>query len=799
MNYKALIALIIVIVNLPLSAQHHRCGQEEHMAKMESLQPGLLEDIQRTLAPGMAESRFSQRGLFSANTMYIPVHVIIVHKPAHGVGQGTNLSKARILSQIEVLNKDYSRTNADTINTPIEFSTGNASIQFCMASIDPDGNPTDGITRYPSTANFDDEEFAIKGETGWPREYYLNIWVAEIEDLGYAYIPSLNGLPNSTLDGVVVNTIAFGGPGFGAEDPYDLGRTATHEVGHFLGLQHVWRSNGCNSDDGFSDTPLQDDENYGCPVHPSPSCSNNGDMFMNYMDYTDDACMNAFSAMQANHMRTILMGIRASLAASGEAQCNATALSVGVDSLSHTLCFGETTGFASFVASGGTSPYTFQVRTEINASGEFSALAAGNYTVVAKDAVGDSVVLDFEIVSPGALNFDSLVIQQPVCAGDSGSVSIFLSGGTPFSNQVYQVSLNGNPLPAHNNADGLLPGNYTLVAIDSLGCTASTAFTITEGQAIDLKLTTVSGIRCNGDSTGTLFVSVSGGFAPIQVTLNQQPVTAAVVSGLKAGFYRFVATDAKGCTVTDTLTLKEAPVLESTVSQTTLLCNGDKDAGISFTASGGKPPYFYSVDGQHFSANPVFEGLGAGVYPLIVIDSDQCRWQDTLEITEPAAIEVDVEVSYNAGSSVYQAILHITGGKPPYTISADSALLISQDTLFSNTVPGSYTFVVTDSSGCEVEKTIVFSSTQDAELNEFVVGPNPVKDYLAIRYFGNKIEEADIKIYDISGKLISEENQILFSPEKNIHNILVNNLPNSIFIFKIAVKFKSSHFLIFKE
>jgi hypothetical protein len=798
MKHRIILVIHCLLGVLTLPAQqHHRCGEERQMQKMQDLQPGLIEDINRTLAPGMAEKRFAQRSKLAANTLYIPVHVIVVHKPAHGVGQASNLSKARILSQLTVLNKDFSRTNADTVLTPAVFSKGNPSIQFCMATLDPDGNATDGITRYPSTANFDDEEFAIKGETGWPRTDYLNIWVAEIEDLGYAYIPSLNGLPNSTLDGVVINTEAFGGPGSGTVEPYDLGRTATHEIGHFLGLQHIWRSDGCNSDDGFSDTPLQDVENYGCPVHPSPSCNNAGDMFMNYMDYTDDACMNAFSAMQANHMRTILMGIRASLAASGETQCNAAALAVTIDSLRHPACFGEATGYAAFGAMGGTAPYTFQVRTETNVSGEFSLLASGQYTLIARDAAGDSVLVDFAINTPALLLIDSLIIGQPVCAGDSGVVTTYVSGGTPFNNQGYNISVNGNPTGA--TAQGLTPGVYTVLVADSLGCTAQKAFTINEGQAIDLNLTTVSGIRCHGDSTGTIFVAASGGYAPIAVTVNQKPVTTAVVSSLKAGFYSFMAVDAKGCTTTDTVTLKEPDLLVAAASNSTLLCFNDKDATISFTASGGRPPYFYSIDGQHFSTSANYADLGAGTYPLIVLDSDQCRWQDTLTIDSPDAIVIDTEVDYNATLDQYQAVVHITGGQAPYMIQADSSLAISEDTIFTGEVAGSYIFTVVDSLGCEVQKTVVFSATSEPGINEFSIGPNPVKDYLVIRYSGNKNEEANLKIYDISGKLLWEQNQILFSPEKNIHNIFVSNVPNSIFIFKIALKFKSSHILIFKE
>ncbi|HRG66289.1 MAG TPA: hypothetical protein PLV12_10805, partial [Saprospiraceae bacterium] len=141
---RTYLLLALMACMTPLLAQtHHRCGQEEKMESMSSLQPGLLEEIERLLQPGMAEQRMANRHLLSGNTLYIPVHVIIVHQPNHGVGQGTNLSKNRILSQINAINLDFSRKNVDTLNTPPVFATGNPMIQFCMAGLDPDGNPTD--------------------------------------------------------------------------------------------------------------------------------------------------------------------------------------------------------------------------------------------------------------------------------------------------------------------------------------------------------------------------------------------------------------------------------------------------------------------------------------------------------------------------------------------------------------------------------------------------------------------------------------------------------------------------------
>ncbi len=230
-----------------------------------------------------------------------------------------NISYDQILTQINVLNKDFRNRNTDTVNTPAPFKPfrGDAQIEFQLAKRDPNGNPTLGITRtLTSIGSFGLDDYMKYNSTGghdaWDRNKYLNIWVCNLGGglLGYATFPG----GNPASDGVVIGYLYFGTIGT-AQSPFNLGRTATHEIGHWFSLYHIWGDdNGaCYGSDYVDDTPNQGPENYGCPGFPHISCSNgpDGDMFMNYMDYTDDGCMNIVTQGQIVRMLAALNGPRA--------------------------------------------------------------------------------------------------------------------------------------------------------------------------------------------------------------------------------------------------------------------------------------------------------------------------------------------------------------------------------------------------------------------------------------------------------------------------------------------------------
>jgi len=241
----------------------------------------------------------------------IPNEIITIPVVVHVLfnNSAQMISDERILSQIAVLNEDYRMLNADKLSVPDVYKTkaADAKIMFCLAQVDPQGRPTTGILRrYTKVTSFreaDAMKFAAKGGSdAWDSKSYLNIWVCSMfgRAMGYASLPG--GDP--AKDGVVINYDVMG-RGSGLRRDFDRGRTATHEIAHWLGLKHIWGDAECG-DDEIADTPAQTSYNFGCPVFPRPSyCSvdNNGDMFMNFMDLTNDACMYMFTAGQKNKMR----------------------------------------------------------------------------------------------------------------------------------------------------------------------------------------------------------------------------------------------------------------------------------------------------------------------------------------------------------------------------------------------------------------------------------------------------------------------------------------------------------------
>jgi hypothetical protein len=308
MNKRTLplaILSLALILSVSLSAQRN-CGT------MDVLESQLEEDPKMEMKMEQIEAHFmniENSGVREVNgVVNIPVVVHVIYN-----NSTENISDAQVLSQIDVLNEDFRRTNSDADDTWSQAT--DSEIEFCMATSDPFGNATTGIVRTSTSVSAfgtnDQMKFSSSGGAdAWPTSDYLNIWVCDISGgiLGYAQFPG----GAASTDGIVIDYQYFGTVGT-ASAPFDLGRTATHEVGHWLNLRHIWGDGSCSVDDFVSDTPTSNAANYGCDV--GSSACGSVDMVQNYMDYSDDACMNLYTVGQRNRMRALFEsgGYRSSL------------------------------------------------------------------------------------------------------------------------------------------------------------------------------------------------------------------------------------------------------------------------------------------------------------------------------------------------------------------------------------------------------------------------------------------------------------------------------------------------------
>ncbi len=478
---RILLFVLITSVSGGLYAQGQRCATMEYFEKQKNEDAALenrMLNIESEIQDYIANN--------SANKTQVTSTIPVVFHILYNVNNSSqNISTARILDQLVALNEDFSATNADISNVPAAFQgvIGNAGIAFCLAQQDPSGNPTDGIIRKSTSVSSFNTNDAIKfdaqgGSNAWPRNQYLNIWVSNLSGnlLGYAQFP---GGPAST-DGVVVLNASIGGPNFpGTISNYAIGRTATHEVGHWLNLRHIWGDSNCGND-LVSDTPTQQTSNSGCPSFPHVTCSNgpNGDMFMNYMDYVYDGCMVMFSAGQATRMNASLNTTRISLLSSPGCENPVVAAPVAAFQANNTtICKFDQVAFTDLSTNSPTSwSWTFTGGTPANSSQQNPVItynSAGVYPVsltVSNAGGNDTQTLTGYITVNGLPQFTVQTTngQTQFCAGSSLTLEV----NTTNNNLSYQWKRYGVNISGANGPTYVVTktGNYKVEVTKSNGC-----------------------------------------------------------------------------------------------------------------------------------------------------------------------------------------------------------------------------------------------------------------------------------------------------------------------------------------
>jgi len=365
MKLKLLFSItILTFVFTTVNAQNLiRCASTEYQQQQVNLNPGLQQIFDQEDLNAAAFVANHQDGFTPQVICTIPVVFHVLYSSS-----AQNISNTRLTDQIAVLNKDFRKLNTDANLIPSVWQSiaADCEIQFCLAQRDPNGIATTGIERIQtSTTSWglnDAMKFASSGgANAWNRSKYLNIWVCNLSGgiLGFAISP---GGPAST-DGVVLGYQYVGV--VGATAPFNKGRTATHEIGHWLNMKHIWGDDGnaCTGSDFVNDTPNQAGENYGCPSFPhTDNCTPAapGVMTMNYMDYTDDACMYMFTSGQKTRMWATLNGTRSSIKTSNG--CTPSTVGISEELMQNMFSINPTPTDGAFTLNfGNGSPANFDV------------------------------------------------------------------------------------------------------------------------------------------------------------------------------------------------------------------------------------------------------------------------------------------------------------------------------------------------------------------------------------------------------------------------------------------------------
>ncbi len=324
---RKFIILFLFISNFIAPSNGQRCSTDElyeqHLQEFPELAERALE-LENNLQRQIATQAGQRDGVI---TIPVVVHILYTKEEE-------NIPELQVFAQLEVLNEDFRLLNETVPNIPGEFKSlaADTEIEFCLASLDPDGLPTTGINRIETTVETIIDVTNTKsgrrpralytelgGADAWDTEHYLNIWVGEGGQLlgAATNIAVSDFLPEE--DGIVIDYKVFGNNcSFDSSNPddpinpYNLGRTATHEIGHYFNLRHPWGNCDGDDKDFVDDTPRQASPYFGCPSYPQMSCGSS-DMYMNFMNYSDDACMSMFTQGQKERMLATLAGPRAGL------------------------------------------------------------------------------------------------------------------------------------------------------------------------------------------------------------------------------------------------------------------------------------------------------------------------------------------------------------------------------------------------------------------------------------------------------------------------------------------------------
>jgi len=749
--------LLTLLFSFAANAQQRTCSAMDVLDRHIQEDPNTILEMERleNFTQKVIESNSADMKVTGVITIPVVVHVIYSNN-------NENISEAQINSQLQVMNDDFRRTNSDANNTWSQAA--DTEIEFCLATVDPNGNATSGITRKSSSNTAWGTNDAMKyssqgGVDAWPTTDYLNMWVCPIGGgiLGYAQFPNTG---SAATDGVVMGPQYFGTTGY-VSAPFDGGRTTTHEVGHWLNLRHIWGDGNCNADDFVSDTPTSDAANYGCATGHT-SCSST-DMVQNYMDYSDDACMNLYTQGQKDRMRALFAsgGARESLLSSGgcggtpppppPTVCNDNDVSIDItfDNYSEETSWQITNASGAVVASGG------NYGTGQTSVSESACLVNGCYDFTISDVYGDGIC----------------------CSYGNGSYSVTGGGSTLASGATFTSSETTNfcfsaPPPASC-------GTPTGLGTTGLTATDGTLTWNAVSGATSYNVEVLVGSTSYPFPATTNSLSLNGFTASTTYQFRVQAVCS--VNSSWSGYHSFTTPGdgSGGCDTVDS---------ESFESGWGIWNDGGSDS--------------YRINSSTYSGN--------GTYSIRLRDNTNSSVMTTDNLNLSSYNEVTVDFHYYANSMEnnedYWLQVSTDGGSTYQTISSwASGTDFSNNVKYNESVTMTGTFSSTTKirfrcdatanadqvyiddvviTGCatarlagdqlvKVEDVIAEEAPAAntrivLENSTMNVYPNPARDVVRVDYQIADSQEANLMIYDLSGKLISTR---VINSDENLQSI----------------------------
>jgi PKD repeat protein len=718
----------------------------DHLNMIQQADPKV---IQRRMEIETFTQNFAQQQAAARQSVIynIPVVFHVVYNTA-----AENIPDSRLVEQLNVLNKDFRKLNSDTSLVPTVWKplAADCEINFCLATVDPNGNPTTGITRTSTAATSFSQNDAVKytaqgGRDAWNRDFYLNLWVCDLGGglLGYAQFPG----GAAATDGVVIDYAYTGVTGAAA--PYNKGRTATHEVGHWLNLFHIWGDDGgaCNGSDQVNDTPNQANSTGGCPsgvLTDNCATAAPGYMWMNYMDYTDDACMYMFTAGQRTRVQACMSGPRAALALSN--RCSSSGITASFSAAPTQGCAPLTVTFTN-QSIGNPTSYLWNFgngATSTQANPSYTYTTPGTYTVtlIANSASGGDTIVQTSLITvtgnvtgtalpftetfeSGLFTTNNWQLENPDNATTWAITTV--AGTTPGTKAAYMDNFNYNAVGQRDgmvtkslNLSGLVSATMTFdhaykryyttsrsdslviyVSTNSCGNSWTRVFAVGENGSQTFATTTGTGGNAF-TPTGANQWCAAAGNAPCY-TVNLTPYVGNPDVRVRFQGYCDYGNNLYIDNINITGVVGAAAPVANFQANATTICAGQS---VSFTDASTNNPtswaWNFGNGATSTAQNPTYTYTTAGTYTVTLTatngtGSDQ-EIKNNYIVVRPRPVPTGTATSATCAINNGTVNLNVTSGTAPYSyLWSNNATTPNIGSLAA----GSYTVTVTDVNGCQ--------------------------------------------------------------------------------------------------